>query len=34
MRFIDFKDSYNTEQNCKDSFRTHRNQQGIICKKC
>lgn len=34
MRFIDFKDRFPTEEHCKQAFKEHREQVGIVCKKC
>ena len=34
MKLLDFYKIYPTENSCKKEFKIHREQEGIVCKKC
>jgi hypothetical protein len=34
MKFIDFKDSFQSEEDCKEKFKAYRENVGIVCKNC
>jgi DNA-directed RNA polymerase subunit RPC12/RpoP len=34
MKLLDFYKVYPTENSCKKEFKIHREQEGIVCKKC
>ena len=34
MKLLDFYKVYPTEKSCKKEFKIHREQAGIVCKKC
>ncbi len=34
MTILEFVTEFPTEQSCRDHFRTQRESEGVICKKC
>jgi hypothetical protein len=34
MNLIDFMEHYPDEQSCRDAFRSYRDREGVVCRKC